>query len=25
VFLRFDVARSKQEGTRLVTSFSGAF
>jgi outer membrane protein assembly factor BamA len=25
VFLRFDIARSKQEGTRLVTSFSGAF
>jgi outer membrane protein assembly factor BamA len=25
VFLRFDVARSKQEGVRLVTSFSGAF
>jgi hypothetical protein len=25
VFLRFDVARSKEEGVRLVTSFSGAF
>lgn len=25
VFLRFDIARSKQEGLRLVTSFSGAF
>ena len=25
VFLRFDIAHSRQEGTRLVTSFSGAF
>lgn len=25
VFLRFDIARSKQEGVRFVTSFSGAF
>jgi outer membrane protein assembly factor BamA len=25
VFLRFDIAHSRQEGTRFVTSFSGAF
>ena len=25
VFLRFDIARSRQEGVRFVTSFSGAF